>query len=215
MSIRSYCLAAMLIIGISLTGCNSKSETNKTKFSSVNKEARLFTTAEGTGLRLADQGKHKFGKAEQPAETEIAVFVNPEKTYQTMLGIGGALTDASAEVFAKLPEDKQTEFLNAYYSRKNGIGYTLARTNIHSCDFSSASYTYIEEGDAELKTFSVDHDKQYRIPFIKKAIEAAGGKLTSFASPWSPPAFMKSNKEMLHGGKLLPEYLLSWARYFT
>jgi glucosylceramidase len=56
---------------------------------------------------------------------------------------------------------------------------------------------------------------QFRIPFIKKAIEAAGGKLTLFVSPWSPPGYMKDNNDMLHGGKLKPEYYQSWADYYA
>jgi glucosylceramidase len=148
-------------------------------------------------------------------ETRIYVFVNPDKTFQTFIGIGGALTDASAETFAKLPEAKQQELLQAYYDTEKGIGYTLARTNINSCDFSSDSYTYVTEGDKELKSFSIDHDKKFRIPFIKRAIAAAGGKLTLLASPWSPPAFMKDNNDMLHGGKLKKEFYQSWAEYYT
>jgi glucosylceramidase len=175
----------------------------------------VFTTAEKTDYRLTRTDAKPFVPSVQPLETEIFIFVNPEKIFQTFLGIGGAITDAAAEVFAKLPADKQLEFLTAYYDREKGIGYTLARTSIHSCDFSSESYTYIKEGDKELKTFSIDHDKQYRIPLINQAIKAAGGKLTLFASPWSPPAFMKDNKTMLKGGKLLPEFYKSWAMYYT
>jgi glucosylceramidase len=130
-----------------------------------------------------------------------------------MLGIGGALTDASAEVFAKLPKSKQQEFLDAHYGSK-GIGYTLARTNIHSCDFSSGSYSYVSENDKDLKTFDIKHDEQYRIPLIKKAI-ATAGKLTLFVSPWSPPAWMKDNNNVLHGGKLLPQYRQSWANFYV
>jgi glucosylceramidase len=105
-----------------------------------------------------------------------------------------------------LPKAQQQEFLQAYYSPTAGIGYSLARTHIGSCDFSSGSYTYIKEGDASLKSFSIKHDEQYRIPFIKQATAAAGGKLTMFVSPWTPPAFMKTNHDLLHGGKLLPEF---------
>lgn len=89
--------------------------------------------------------------------------------------------------------------------------YTLVRTNINSCDFSSGSYTYVDEGDKELESFSIDHDKQFKIPLIKRALDATDGKLTLFASPWSPPAFMKDNNNMLRGGKLLPEFYQSWA----
>jgi glucosylceramidase len=87
----------------------------------------------------------------QPLETQICVFVDPTKKSQTILGIGGALTDASAETFAKLPSAKQREILDAYFDPNKGIGYTLGRTHIHSCDFSSASYTYVEEGDKALQ----------------------------------------------------------------
>ena len=78
------------------------------------------------------------------------------------------------KVFAKLPPAKQREFLDAHFDPRKGIGYTIGRTNIHSCDFSSGSYTYVDEGDKALKSFSVNHDKQFRIPFIKRAMATAG-----------------------------------------
>ncbi len=180
-----------------------------------NKTLLIYTTADSTQLRLALTDSIKFVQLNQPLETQTCVFVNPNKTFQKFLGIGGAITDASAEVFAKLPLKKQQEFLTAYFSKTNGIGYSLIRTNIHSCDFSSGSYTYIQEGDKALKTFTIDHDLEFRIPLIKKAMQTAGGKLTLFASPWSPPDFMKDNNNMLKGGKLLPEFYQSWANYFV
>ena len=175
----------------------------------------FYTTAESTEYRLSKTAAVSFASSLQPLETETCIFVNPDKTFQTMLGIGGAITDASAEVFAKLSPVKQQELLKAYYDKEKGIGYTLARTTIHSSDFSSGSYTYVNEGDKELTSFSIAHDKQYRIPLIKQAIKTAGGTLLLYASPWSPPAFMKDNKNMLKGGKLLPEFHKSWATYFT
>jgi glucosylceramidase len=184
-------------------------------FSTKGKTILVYSTAENSDLRISNTDNLKFTELKQPTEGQISVFVNPQKTFQTFLGIGGAITDASAEVFAKLPIDKQEELLNAYYSKDKGIGYSLMRTNIHSCDFSSNSYTYIEEGDKTLSTFNIDHDRQFRIPMIKKAIAVAGGKITLFASPWSPPAFMKSNKNMLKGGTLLAEFQEPWAKYYT
>jgi glucosylceramidase len=175
----------------------------------------VYTSAEKTEYRLSPTDTLAFKPMGQPLETQVCVFVDPSRTYQTLLGIGGALTDASAETFAKVPEEKQREILDAYFDPQKGIGYTLARTNIHSCDFSSGSYTYVAEGDRELKTFNVEHDRRFRLPFIKRAIEAAGGKLTLFASPWSPPAFMKDNNNMLRGGKLKPEFYQSWANYYA
>jgi glucosylceramidase len=184
-------------------------------YSLNNKKVIVYTTADSSPLRLTATDTLSFSTMGQPKETQFCVFVNPGKTYQSFMGIGGAFTDASAETFAKLPSNMQKEFLEAYFDPKKGIGYSFGRTTIHSSDFSSGSYTYIKEGDKDLKTFSIDHDKQFRIPFIKQAIAAAGGKLTMFASPWSPPAFMKNNNDILHGGSLLPEFYQSWANYYV
>jgi glucosylceramidase len=175
----------------------------------------VYTTAKDTDQRLAKTGTYPFKARVQPTEGEISIFVNSTKQFQTFLGIGGSFTDASAEVFAKLDNARQEEFLEAYYDTEKGIGYSLARTTIHSSDFGSESHTYIEEGDKSLDTFSIEKDKQFRIPLIKRATQAAGGELLLYASPWSAPAFMKSNNNMLRGGKLLPEYYDSWANYYT
>ena len=179
------------------------------------RDIAVYTTADNSNYRLSHTDTLVFKHLGQPLETQICVFVDPAKTFQTILGIGGALTDASAETFAKLPSAKQREILDAYFDPAKGIGYTLARTNIHSCDFSSGSYTYVNEGDKGLTSFSISHDKQFRIPFIKQALATAGGRLDIFGSPWSPPAFMKDNNNMLHGGKLKPEFYQSWANYYT
>ena len=142
--------------------------------------------------------------------------MDPSKTFQTYFGIGAALTDASAETFYKLPKEKQQELITAYFDAQKGIGYTVARTNINSCDFSSDMYTYVSDStDKELKSFNIDHDRKFKIPFIKEAMKSAGNKLNLFASPWSPPAYMKTNSDMLHGGKLKPDYAASWALYYT
>ncbi|MBP8886427.1 MAG: glycoside hydrolase family 30 protein [Flavobacterium sp.] len=203
---------------LAMTFLSFSQQTNKTKqvvFSTKNKMITVYTTAENTKLRLTQTDKLVFSGAKQPLETEISVFVEPKKTFQNFMGIGGAITDASAEVFSKLNKEKQQEFLNAYYDKEKGIGYSLLRTTIHSSDFASESYTYIAEGDKELKTFSIEHDRKYRIPMLKEAIKTAGGKLLLYVSPWSPPAFMKSNGSMLKGGVLLPEYYQSWANYYA
>ena len=184
-------------------------------FSTDGKKVIVYSTADSTNLRLSSTDTLSFKDKGQPFENEVTVFVDPSKSFQTYFGIGAALTDASAETFYKLPKDKQDALLKAYFDKEQGIGYTVARTNINSCDFSSDMYTYVAEGDKELKTFNIDHDKKFKIPFIKAAMQAAGGKLNLFASPWSPPAFMKDNNDMLQGGKLKPDFYDSWATYFT
>lgn len=179
------------------------------------KTLSVYTTAKDTTKRITLTDTLSLKPAKQSPETDIAVFVNPDIRHQKLLGIGGAITDASAETFSTLSSAKKKEFLKAYYDKEVGIGYTLARTTIHSTDFSSGSYTYVKEGDKALSTFSIKHDKKHRIPLIKQAIEAAGGSLLLYASPWSAPAFMKDTNHMLQGGKLLPEYYEAWATYYT
>ena len=212
---KKILLYTFLLITVTTYAQTSKKSVGKS-LNNFNKTVTVFTTADSSNLRITKTDSLlSFKQLAQPTEGEINIFVEPNKAFQTFIGIGAALTDASAEVFAKLPLVKQQEFLQAYFNKDKGIGYSLARTNIHSCDFSSDMYTYVTEGDAALKTFNIAHDKQFRIPFIKQAIAAANGKLTLFASPWSPPAFMKTNKEMLHGGKLNNAFAQSWAMYYT
>jgi glucosylceramidase len=179
------------------------------------KTLQVYTTAKDTELRLTKTNELTFIDKVQPLETEIAIFINPQKTFQEYLGIGGAITDASAEVFSTLNPEKQNELLQSYFG-KDGINYNIIRTSIHSSDFGLGSHTYIDEGDAELKTFSIEKDKEKRIPFIKRAIDLVdNNNLVFYASPWSPPAFMKTNKNMLRGGKLLPEFRQAWANYYV
>ncbi|MBN9295831.1 MAG: glycoside hydrolase family 30 protein [Filimonas sp.] len=192
-----------------------KAQVAKKNTSANAKTVTVYTSADKTNLLLSENGKLSFSEFKQPLETEPTIFIDPKSSFQTFIGIGGAITDAAAETFGALPKAQQQEFLSAYYDLNKGIGYSLARTTIHSSDFSSGSYTYVQDNDKELKTFNVAHDEQYRIPLIKQAITSAGGKLTLFVSPWSPPAWMKSNNSMLQGGKLLPEYMQNWANYFV
>jgi glucosylceramidase len=207
-------LVVMAALGSSLS-VQVKGLSAKDNLAIAGQQVAVYLTAAETSYRLSPTETLEFREFGQPLETQACVFVDPTHTFQTFLGIGGALTDAAAETFAKLPKDKQQEVLKALFDPSDGIGYTLGRTNIHSCDFSSSSYTYTADNDVDLKTFDVKHDEQYRIPFIKQAIIAAGGKLTLFASPWSPPAWMKDNNDMKHGGKLKPEYRRSWANYYV
>ena len=176
---------------------------------------QVYTTAKDTPLRMTLSDQLQLKPAQQSPETDIAIFLNPDRRYQTLLGIGGAITDASAEVYAGLDRNTQQELMRAYFDTDSGVGYSLLRTTIHSCDFSSGSYTYVEEGDGSLSTFDIGRDKENRIPMIKEAIGVAGGGITTLASPWSAPAFMKNTGNMLQGGKLLPQYREAWATYFT
>ncbi len=181
-------------------------------------EAEVYTTAGSTGQLMANEGFRAFETLAQPDENYPTVMLDMTRTFQTVEGFGGAFTDAAASVFASLPEKSQQEFLRACFDPVHGSGYTLCRTTINSCDYSDSMYTYDDiEGDADLTHFTIAHELRYRIPLIRRAEEIAGGggHLRLFASPWSPPAWMKTNGDMLHGGKLKPQYFQTWADYFV
>src|SRR6476619_2863889 len=91
----------------------SAAETSQSRQPMAHRQVAIYTTADKTNHRLSATGTVNFKPHGQPLETQICVFVDPTKTFQTFLGIGGALTDASAETFAKLPPPKQQEILKA------------------------------------------------------------------------------------------------------
>ncbi len=200
------CLVSFLFI----TGC----DTSNKEFMVDNKSITVYTTAESTDSRFEKTESISFKELRQPLETQVCIFVEPDRTFQTFLGIGGAITDASAEVYARLSPAKQLEFLESYFNKENGLAYSVIRTNMNSCDFSSDMYTYVTEGDKDLMSFNIDHDRKYKIPLIKQAVKMAPNSKLYF-SPWSPPAYMKSNNNMLKGGTLLPEYYEAWAKYYV
>ncbi len=221
--IRATGLPLSLIIFIFLTGSCIRQETGKIS-SQVDQpqtllkleSAKVFMTAKNTDFRLSEIDELQFEEFIQPDEHMPTLMIDAGKSFQTIEGFGGAITDASAETYYKMPEDKQQELLEAYFDIEKGIGYSLCRTHINSCDFSSDSYAYSEvEGDTKLEHFSIEHDRKYRIPLTKAAIDKADGTLNFFASPWSPPAWMKTNNHMLQGGKLKPEFYQSWADYYV
>lgn len=218
---KSPAYIAIITIISALAGCGDGT-TNLANTTEVKQTLRLNTgnnevyiTARDTKDRLSKTEKLKFEDYVHLSERQPIIFINENVTFQTIEGIGGAITDAAAETFYKMPADKRSELISAYFDREKGIGYNMARVNIASCDFSSSSYSYVNEGDSSLKSFTVDHDMQYRIPMIREAMAAADGDVLMFASPWSPPAWMKSNNDVLHGGRLLDKYRRAWADHFV
>jgi glucosylceramidase len=171
----------------------------------------LYETARDTDHRLAAV------PVPQARGASEAFVIDPAQVRQEIIGFGGALTESSAWVLAQLPRERREEVLHRYFDPGEGLGYTLARTHINSCDFSLRSWALDETaGDVELRDFSLAPMRQWVLPLIHDARRVAGGdRLRILASPWSPPAWMKTNGEMAHGGSLRPEYRDAWARYFV
>lgn len=177
------------------------------------KNVRVVQTAKDTGDKLTL--KDDLLLSLDPFQAPHTVNVDASQRFQTIEGFGGAFTEAAAVTLYKLPAEKQAEVLHAYFDPTAGHGYTLCRTHINSCDFSSGNYAYDEvAGDHELQHFSIDCDRRALIPMIHDAFRAAGGPIKLLATPWSPPAWMKTNGKMTHGGKLKPDCRETWAKYY-
>ena len=137
----------------------------------------------------------------------------PDIRYQTIDGFGGAITEAAGSVLRQMPEETVEKILQGYFGAE-GLRYNFVRTHLDSCDFSLGNYSAVTDPqDKEFKTFSLARDEKYILPYIQLAEQYAGHKIGVMLTPWSPPAFMKTNNDRNHGGKLLPEYADAWANY--
>lgn len=158
---------------------------------------------------------NRFAKSEKEFYTDTEVECGLIKVYenekrQEILGFGGALTEASAYTFHRMGKESKEALLNMYFGDQ-GNRYNFCRLPIQSCDFSLGNSAYVTEAeDGELSSFTLAQDEKYVIPFIKAAL-SQNGEIEFLGSPWSPPAFMKSNQEMNNGGKLPKEYYDGWA----
>ena len=160
------------------------------------------------------------------------IVIDPSKQYQTIMGFGGAFTDAATYNIAQFSKKDQKSIIEMYYGPE-GIGYTLGRVPINSCDFSLKSYNFDNvPNDFTLEYFdnNVTHDTEYMIPVMLAAQEAISTSrnhhvgLRLLASPWSPPAWMKVpvNGVQSMVGSSVPngliashEVMQSWALYIS
>lgn len=179
----------------------------------MTKEIRIIQTSKYGKEKWEDKGSLSLESGVCTKENSIRI--NPEIEYQQWIGFGGAFTEAATYTLSRVSPEHRTKIIKDYYSKEHGLGYTLGRTHINSCDFALGNYTYVEEEDTTLSSFSIDREKKYVIPFIKDAANEAGEPLTILSSPWSPPPWMKTTGEMNNGGKLKEEYRGLWAKYYV
>ncbi|MDD3478141.1 MAG: glycoside hydrolase family 30 protein, partial [Candidatus Izemoplasmatales bacterium] len=172
---------------------------------------KAILTAKDTAFRLSETDSILV----QNKKATATLSLNPKQRYQTIFGFGGAFTESACYNLYRVNEEVREKALELYFDPEKGLGYTIGRVSIHGCDFSLSSYTYIEEGDAELKTFDVSRDLTYVVPIIRQAEQIAKQPIQLLGSPWTPPAFMKDNNSPIRGGHLLPEYRDAWAKYYV
>jgi len=142
-----------------------------------------------------------------------AVVLDPSRKYQEVLGFGAAFTDASCYLLNDLPADSRERLLRELL-HPSGLGLNVFRICIGSSDYATKAYSFDEgEPDPEMKRFSIDHDRDYILPMLKQA-RSVNPDLFLFASPWSPPGWMKANGSML-GGSMRNRNFPPYARYFV
>ena len=142
-----------------------------------------------------------------------AIMLDPGTERQQMLGFGAALTDASCYVLNQMPEAERQALMTELFA-PDQMALSVCRTCIGSSDYSRSVYSFDEsaEPDPELKKFSIEHDRAYILPVLRRA-RGINRELFLFSSPWSPPGWMKANGSML-GGSMLKRNFEPYARYF-
>ena len=177
----------------------------------LDKNTTIYLTSKESKARIK-----KIPESEllHDSKTELrSIKVDKNQIRQSVLGFGGAFTEASASIYDQLDADKKSEIIQAYFG-DNGNQYNMGRTHINSCDFSLGNYALCEKENRKLTDFSIERDKKMLIPFIKEALNEASSPIFLMASPWSPPPWMKTNNQMNHGGKLKEEFQDTWAEYY-
>ena len=148
------------------------------------------------------------------------VYYRGNDTLQSILGFGGAFTDAATINIHSLSDGARTNLMKSYYSSM-GNDYSIGRIPMASCDFSKRLYSYDDEaGDLKLTKFSLtEEDALFKIPAIKQAMSLSKRNISLFGSPWSAPGWMKTNGNMTGKGTLKGqpggEYFKAWANYFV
>jgi glucosylceramidase len=142
------------------------------------------------------------------------ISVDPARQFQSILGFGGAFTDASCYLLNQMEPAARSQLLEEFFG-PDGLRLSMGRTCMGASDYSRSTYTYDDSttSDLELKNFSIDHDRGYILPVLRQALQVQP-ELFLFATPWSPPAWMKTGDSLL-GGSMRKQYFPSYAQYFV
>ena len=153
------------------------------------------------------------GKVPQPTEASPQLSVTHHRQ-QTIDGFGGCFNEIGWRVLEALSEDRRTQILRDLFDPASGCGYRLCRVPIGANDYALEWYSHNEcDGDLAMEHFSIARDHRYLIPYIRAAMSIQPD-LRLFASPWSPPTWMKQPRVYNYGVlRWEPEILKAYALY--
>ncbi|XP_054157847.1 lysosomal acid glucosylceramidase-like [Oppia nitens] len=174
-----------------------------------------------TKLKFADNiDIDSTDSANDVVVVDQTVTIDRNKRGQKIIGFGASMTDSTGFNLRSLPESAQQHLIDDYFSA-NGLEFNLVRVPIGGSDFSTHAYSYddLMTDDFDLNHFNLTaDDHNYKIPYIKLAQKVSPYKIKLFGSPWAPPAWMKNNSQLIHGGYLIGEpggkYYKTFANYF-
>jgi glucosylceramidase len=173
-----------------------------------------LTTADGTH-ELSDQGTVGFSTTPSTVPT---VVVDPTLSYQAIQGFGASITDSSAAVLYALAPEQRAAAMASLFDPAAGDGLDYLRQPVGGSDFvTTAAYTYDDlaagQTDYGMRNFSIAHDQAQILPLLRQA-RALNPQLQIIATPWSPPAWMKTTGTLI-GGRLIddPRIYQAYALY--
>lgn len=178
-----------------------------------------LTTANQKNLLTKQDSLSASGtKTASDSSASFVIDIDPQITFQQMDGFGASLTDASAWLMAKaLDVNSRIELMKRLFDKNDGIGISFLRQPMGATDFTTKLYTYddVPKGstDPNLEHFSIGHDREYILPLLKEAAKIRP-ELKIMASPWSPPAWMKTSDNLI-GGLLSPDNYEAYSKYFV
>jgi glucosylceramidase len=160
------------------------------------------------------------GNVDEKIGWKYRIFLKPDVTFQTIEGIGGAFNEIGGEALSAASEENKNTLMTQLFSNE-GAGFSFCRTAIGASDFGLDAYSYsMVADDYKMKHFSIERDKKYVLPYIKSAL-SENPDLTLFASPWSPPGWMKESGKMVglkspsNNIKNDPKVFKAYAKYFV
>lgn len=217
LSCRLMILFAIMILGSAFQGCG-KNEPQEPdgQDTVVSTKAQVWLTRGDKAALLAKQGDLTI-KPTSYANWPI-ISVDSSTTYQAIEGYGAALTGSSAYLFhKKLNTASRKDLLSDLFDTISGIGVSFVRLSMGASDFSISDFTYDDmpagESDFNLENFSLSQDLDDVVPILKEIVSISPG-VRFMATPWSPPAWMKTNRK-LAGGKLKTDCYSVYADYFV
>lgn len=138
-----------------------------------------------------------------------------ESRYQTIDGFGGCFNELGWIALSKISEDQRNDILDELFLTDSGCKFNFCRIPIGASDYAAEWYSLNETADDyEMKNFTLDRDRKYLLPYIKESLKRRSD-MKFFASPWSPPAWMKFPKAYNYGTLVWDKKTLdAYALYF-